>query len=223
MKGYKYYWEPSDVSGDQKLVYTNEKEKFIVKYYNDMIVTDSVSVPTGYIIPKEWWKSSISKLQLHGIKTEHFIKDTTLIVTRYKFKNVVFDDASYEGQVRVSFDTDAYSEVVTAKKGDVYISTAQRTLRVIVNLLEPTSAESYLQWGYMNSIFERAEYYENYVMEKIAEKMLSEDPELEKEFNIKLAEDETFRHDAQARLDFFYEKSPYYDSNYLVYPIMRVE
>ena len=223
LKGYKYFWEASKISGDQKLVYTNEKEEFIVKYYNDMIVIDSVSVPSGYIIPKEWWKSSISKLQLHGIKTEHFIKDTTLSVTRYKFKNVVFNETPYEGQLRISFDTDAYSEEVIIKKGDVYIPTAQRTLRVIVNLLEPTSGESYLQWGYMNSIFERAEYYENYVMEKVAEKMLLEDPELEKEFNNKLAEDETFQDDAQARLDFFYERSPYYDSNYLVYPIMRVE
>jgi len=223
LKGNKYFWKPSDISGDQKLVYTNEEEGFIVKYYNDMIVTDSVSVPNGYIIPMEWWNSSISKLQLHGIKTEQLTMDTALIVTRYKFKNVVFDNASYEGQVRVSFDTDAYSEEVIVKKGDVYIPTAQRTLRVIVNLLEPLSGESYIRWGYMNSVFERAEYYENYVMENIAEKMLSEDPELEKEFNTKLAEDEIFRDDAQARLDFFYERSPYYDSHYLVYPIMRVE
>jgi hypothetical protein len=223
LKGYKYFWKPSDISGDQKLVYTNEEEEFIVKYYNDMIVTDSVSVPRGYIIPREWWDSSISKLQLHGIKTEHFTKDTALFVTRYKFNNVVFDDAPFEGQVRVSFDTDAYSEEVIVKIGDVYIPTAQRTLRVIVNLLEPLSGESYIKWGYMNSVFDRAEYYENYVMEKIAETMLSEDPELEKEFNDKLAEDETFGDDAQARLNFFYERSPYYDSHYLVYPIMRVE
>ena len=68
-----------------------------------------------------------------------------------------------------------------------------------------------------------AEYYENYVMEKVAEKMLLEDPELEKEFNKKLKEDESFRNDPQARLDFFYKKTIYYDSNYLVYPIMRLE
>jgi hypothetical protein len=223
LKGYKYFWEPSEISGDQKLVYTNEEEELIVKYYNDMIVTDSVSVPRGYIIPKEWWNSSISKLQLHGIKTEHFTKDTVLFVTRYKFKNVVFDDASYEGHVRVSFDTDAYSEEVMIREGDIYISTTQRTLRVIVNLLEPLAGDSYVQWGYMNSIFERAEYYENYVMEEVAEQMLSEDPELEKEFRNKVAEDDSFRNDPEARLTFFYERSPYYDSNYLVYPIMRVE
>jgi len=80
-----------------------------------------------------------------------------------------------------------------------------------------------VQWGYMNSIFERTEYFEHYVMEEVAEKMLSEYPELKIEFYKKLAEEETFQADAEARLNFFYERSPYYDSNYLVYPIMRVE
>jgi hypothetical protein len=223
LKGYKYFWKPSDISGDQKLVYTNEKKEFKVKYYNDMIVTDSVSVPIGYIIPKEWWHSSISKLKIHGIGTEYFTKDTTFLVTRYKFKNAIFDSFSYEGRQRVSFDIVPYKEKVIVREGDIYIPTAQRTLRVIVNLLEPLASDSYLQWGYMNSIFERAEYFENYVMEKVAEKMILEEPDLEKEFNNKLAQDKTFRNDAEARLNFFYERSPYYDSNYMLYPIMRVE
>jgi hypothetical protein len=173
LKGYNYYREPSDISGDQKLVYTNEKKDLKVKYYNDMLVTDSVSVPDGYIIPGEWWHQSVSKLKIHGVESEHFINDTTILVTKYKFKNVTFDSLSYEGRQRVSFEIIPYREKVLVREGDVYISTNQRTLRVIVNLLEPLAGESYLQWGYMNSIFERAEYYENYVMEKVAEQMLS--------------------------------------------------
>ncbi|UCH64622.1 MAG: hypothetical protein JSW63_08320 [Ignavibacterium sp.] len=223
LKGYKYYWEPSDISGTQKLVYTDEKKDFNVKYYNDMLVIDSVTVPEGYIIPKEWWQQGISKIEIHGVEPKHFSNDTTIHVTRYKFRNVIFDSLSYEGRQRVSFEIDPYEEEVMIREGDVFISTKQRTLRVIVNLLEPLAGDSYAQWGYMNSIFERAEYYENYVMEKVAENMLLEDPELEKEFRNKLAKDNSFRNDPEARLTFFYKRSPYYDSNYLVYPIMRVE
>lgn len=223
LKGYKYFWEPSDISGDQKLVYTNEKEDINVKYYNDMIITDSISVPSGYIIPQEWSNSIISKLKLHGIETEYFTKDTVINVTKYKFMDVVFDSVSYEGRQRVNFDIESYKEEVQIRAGDVYIPTNQRTLRVIVNLLEPKSGDSFVQWGYMNLIFERTEYFEHYVMEKVAEKMLSENPSLKEEFYRKLAKDETFRDEAEARLNFFYERSPYYDSNYLVYPIMRVE
>ena len=60
-------------------------------------------------------------------------------------------------------------------------------------------------------------------MEKLADEMLEEDTELQKDFEKKLNEDEKFRNDPNKRLDYFYEKSPYYDSNYLTYPVMRLE
>ena len=75
----------------------------------------------------------------------------------------------------------------------------------------------------MNSIFEQKEYYENYVMEEIAEQMLNEDAELRKEFEVKLNEDENFRNNPKERLNFFYKRSPYYDKNYQTYPVMRID
>jgi hypothetical protein len=80
-----------------------------------------------------------------------------------------------------------------------------------------------VQWGFMNQIFEQKEYYEDYVMEKLAEEMLENDAELKKEFEEKLISDENFRNSSKARLDFFYEKSPYPDKQLNVYPILRVE
>jgi hypothetical protein len=74
----------------------------------------------------------------------------------------------------------------------------------------------------MNQIFERKEYYEDYVMEKVAEEMLANDPDIKKEFDSKLENDEEFRNDPRARLDFFYKRSPYFDKQRNVYPILRV-
>jgi hypothetical protein len=74
----------------------------------------------------------------------------------------------------------------------------------------------------MNEIFERKEYYEDYVMEALAEEMLASDPDLRKEFETKLGNDKAFRNDPRARLNFFYEHSPYYDQQKNVYPILRV-
>jgi transketolase len=48
-----------------------------------------------------------------------------------------------------------------------------------------------------------------------------ENPELAAEFGERLASDEEFAGNARARLDFFYERTPYYDQEYRVYPIMR--
>ena len=75
----------------------------------------------------------------------------------------------------------------------------------------------------MNSIFEQKEYFENYVMEKIAEQMLVNDSKLKKDFETRLLEDEDFRNDVRARLNFFYERSPYFDDKYRVYPVFKIE
>jgi hypothetical protein len=46
---------------------------------------------------------------------------------------------------------------------------------------------------------------------------------LKKEFEEKLKTDEAFRNNPRARLDFFYERSPYPDKQLNVYPILRIE
>jgi hypothetical protein len=221
-KGYEYYWEPSKISGTGKLVYTSKKKDFYVKYFNDIIVNDSVKVPKGYLIPWEWEKFADNMNGLHDVKTDLFSTGTSVTVEKYKFLNVEYNSASYEGRHRVNFDIEIMNEKITLDQEMIYIPTNQRAVRVIVNLLEPLSADSYVRWGFMNQIFERKEYYEDYVMEKVAEEMLATNPDLLEEFEIKLKNDEAFRNDPRARLDFFYQRSPYYDQQKNVYPILRV-
>ena len=75
----------------------------------------------------------------------------------------------------------------------------------------------------MNSIFERKEYFEDYVMEKVALQMLESSPALRKEFETKLAVDTAFVKSPNQRLNFFYERSPYFDKQQNLYPVMRIE
>ena len=145
------------------------------------------------------------------------------MVTRYKFKDVKFSETSYEGRQTVTFSYDTYSEEVIIPKGSYLFLTDQRSTRILTHLLEPKSADSFVQWGFMNQIFEQKEYYEDYVMEKLAEEMLANDPELKKEFEEKLKSDKAFRNSSKARLDFFYDRSPYPDKQLNVYPIMRID
>ena len=71
------------------------------------------------------------------------------------------------------------------------------------------SPDSFVYWGFFNAIFEQKEYGEGYVLEKLAREMLAKDANLKKEFEEKL-KDEKFAKNPQARLDFFYERSPYF-------------
>jgi hypothetical protein len=90
-------------------------------------------------------------------------------------------------------------------------------------LLEPESDDSFMRWGFFNSVLEQKEYFEPYVMEKVALEMVRDNPDLKKEFEEKLSADKNFKNDANARLNFFYERSPYFDAQLNVYPVMRVE
>ena len=51
--------------------------------------------------------------------------------------------------------------------------------------------------------------------------MLETDPELNAEFETLLKSDATFATSPLRRLQFFYERSPFYDDRYLLYPVGR--
>ncbi len=162
-------------------------------------------------------------MELHGVKITAFKTDTTLKVKRYKFNNVKFAARPYEGRFIPTFVIEEYYETLIIPKGTFLIPTDQRTLRVIVHLMEPKSDDSFIKWGFMNSIFEQKEYFESYIMEKIAEEMLKNDKSLKEEFERKLVSDDKFKNNPYERLNFFYKKSPYWVKNLNIYPIMIIE
>mgnify|MGYP005838085313 CR=1 FL=1 len=220
-KGYDYKKVHSEISGIDKIVYTNSPKDFKVKYYRDVIVKDSIQIPDYYIVPAEW-SYLVDRMSYHGIKYLTTDFDTTLRVERVRFKNVKLANNSYEGRQRVSFESENFEEEVKIPAGTYIIPTNQRTIRIIAHLLEPKCEDSFVQWGLMNQIFEQKEYFENYVMEKIAEEMLKNDVSLKKEFEEKLKSDETFRNNPYERLNFFYKKSPYWDKQLNIYPILKI-
>lgn len=223
--GIKAEFDSSRVSGGTWTRYTGEKYETEIPYFDDMKVTDSVQTPKEYLIPVEWgkWEDLINRIKLHGIEVEKLNVAETLKVTEYKFKNIKFANYSYEGRQRVAADYDIITKTMLIPEGTFVIKTNQRTIRLILNLLEPKADDSFLQWGFFNSIFERKEYFENYVMEKVAREMIEKNPELRTGFEKKLSEDEEFRKSPRQRLEYFYSKSPYMDDHLNIYPILRVE
>lgn len=221
-KGIEYYKEKSNISGSERIVYTGKPKDFKLKFYRYHKTIDSVKVPRYYLIPIEY-QELIKRMQLHGIEINNTSRDTILEVKRYRFKNVKFANKPYESRFIPSFDIEEFYEKVFIPKGTFVVSTNQRTLKVIAHLLEPKSDDSFVKWGFMNSIFEQKEYFESYVMEKIAEEMLAKDYKLKEEFENKLKTDKDFRESAYERLNFFYKNSPYWDKNLNVYPIIIIE
>ncbi len=220
-KGIKFVDDSSKIAGGKIRRYTGEKFELNVPYYNIDYVSDSVKLPTEYFITREW-KNIVDILKLHGVNVQIVNKPTNAIVEKYKFKNVKFAKFPYEGRFEPKFSYDTELDTITIQTGDFKINTAQRTVGIIAHLLEPKGPDSFVSWGFFYAIFERKEYFESYSMEPIAEKMYNENPELRKEFDLKIKTDEKFKNNSRARLNFFYKRSPYYDQKHNYYPITRL-
>jgi hypothetical protein len=114
-------------------------------------------------------------------------------------------------------------ESMTFPAGSAVVSLNQRLSKVALEWLEPSAPDSALQWGFFDSIFEQKEYGEGYVVEALARDMMAKDPKLKEEFEKKLSSDPEFAGSPYARLNFFYERSPWFVANRIGrYPVGRL-
>ena len=108
------------------------------------------------------------------------------------------------------------------QSGSVVVPMNQPLARLAAYLLEPSADGSLASWGFFNSVMEQKEYTESYVMERMAREMLAKDPNLQKEFDQKKASDPVFAANPEAILNWFYSKSPWWDSQLNLYPVGRL-
>ncbi|MBX2991080.1 MAG: M14 family metallopeptidase [Bacteroidetes bacterium] len=221
LKGFETTDDESEITGSAVPRYSAVPTEFDIPFYNKCEVKVEVDVPFAYAIPREF-SHLADILRLHGVEVHAMRDGETLEVELYKFIEVEFASKPYEGRQRVECGVDTFIETVFLPPGTFIVYTQQRTLRLIMHLLEPQGPDSFVSWGFFNAFFERKEYAEPYIMEPIAKKMLDGDPELRREFEEKLEKDAEFAADPAARLNFFYERSPYFDTCERVYPFMRI-
>jgi hypothetical protein len=219
-KGFQWYDEYSPIMGSTVRKYTKKPIEINIPIFNQCKSKIKITVPQAYLIPIEY-QFVIDKLLLHNVKIFKCNDEFITEFERYRFSNLSFAKRPYEGRFQVSFITEIFKEKIRINKNYYFVPTNQRTLRIIVHLLEPDGVDSLVSWGFFNHIFERKEYAEAYVMEPYAQLMLKKNPDLSIEFK-KKCEIEAFCKNPLERLDFFYQRSPYFDKNENVYPILRL-
>ncbi len=220
-KGVEYSSDPSEISSGIWFRYDTVKTTFTLPFYNILEPSAKARVPVSYIIPPEW-KTIAKKLILHGVKVDSLKKTESFNVTYYTFSDVKFRNSPYEGRMRVEdFKLGEYTDSVEFPAGTYIVNCAQPFVRLIMQALEPKAPASYFSWGYFNTILEQKEYSETYVMEKVAREMLAKDPELKAEYEEKM-KDPAFAQNTWGILNWFYSKTPYWDSRLNVYPVCKV-
>ena len=221
-RGVEYDVVKSDLTGGDWFRYHPDKPvTFRIPYFNQQNPSTFIKFPEAYIIPPEW-SEVIGKLALHGINYTVLNKPVTIKVESYHFTKIEYGKSSYEGRQQVTPTIDTITEEREFPAGSVVIPTAQRTARVIAHMLEPASPDSYLQWGFFNATFEMKEYFESYVMEEYARKMIAEKPGLKDEFEEWKKSDPEAAKDQFAQLGWFFFRSPYADQKMNVYPVGKI-
>lgn len=178
-------------------------------------------------MPRAWWVPAtrpdvIAKLRLHGVAVEPLDAPRTVPVEMVRLVDPKLVPRANEGHVELTVG--AVTRAVrpeTFPAGSVRVPADQPLGELAAMLLEPESPESLLAWGEFPEILQRTEYIEGYALAPLAERMLATDPSLKAAFDAKLAADPAFAGDRDARLEWFYARTPYYDDRYLLYPIGR--
>ncbi|MBQ0129224.1 MAG: M14 family metallopeptidase [bacterium] len=219
--GYKFDTIQSDLTGGWYYSYdlTQPETRKVMKFRDDE-PQKTLQVPKEYIIPAQYDKV-IDIVKAHGFEIEYLKKEKTITANTYRFKNVEFYQMPYEGRSRICrFNTEEISKEMTFPKGSAVVKTSQNGIRLLMNLLEPEMQGSLFEWGFFNTVLQRVEYFEIYKMEPFARQMLVEDPFLQNQFDDWMASfPETEKPSQYAIMNWFYEQSPYFDKNYMIYPI----
>ncbi|MFW6175893.1 MAG: M14 family metallopeptidase [Acidobacteriota bacterium] len=212
--------ERSDVSGDLRVIWTGEPVTAEVPVLAATEPAATAERPAAYWIPPAW-RDVIGRLEAHGVELEKKNEPTELEVEMYRLTEPELEEMPFEGHVRASATPVAERRREVFPPGSVRVPTDQPLGTLAMLLLEPASPDSFFQWGFFHEVLSRTEYAEGYVLEPLAERMLAEDPELREAFEEKLATDEELRTDPRARLQWFYEKTPYWDDRWRLYPVAR--
>lgn len=219
LAGVSWMRVPSRVSGRERVEYTGKKQAFTLPVVSATVPAASASRPRAYWVPAAWG-DVIERLALHGIQMERIEEPREVQVEMYRLGEAKIGEP-FEGHVPVTAPVTVEHRPQRFAAGSVRVPTDQPLGDLAMLLLEPQSPDSFFRWGFFLEVLQRTEYVEAYVMEPMAEAMLAAAPRLAAEFEQKLEEDPAFAADPNARLQWFYSRSPYFDERWRLYPVAR--
>lgn len=222
--GYAYTRDPSEISGTIATRYdTSKPVMWHLPFRDEVVPKVTVTAPAaGYIVPAAHAAWVADKLSLHGVRFERIARAMDKVpLETFRATSVSYSKETFEGHTTMSFEGRWQSEARSVPAGSLFVPVAQANSRVLLALLEPQAPDSLAAWGFFNTAFESKEYMEGYVAEQVAREMLARDPNVAAEFRKRLEQDPAFRADPQARLDFFYRRSPSWDERLNLYPVYR--
>ncbi len=147
-----------------------------------------------------------------------------MAVTAYHIDNYETSPKPYERHyLHRNVQATAYKTSIKVTQGDYIVWLTQPAKRYLIETLEPTAPDAFFAWNFFDGILQQKEGFSSYVFEDVAADILKKDPALKAQLEEKRKSDPEFAKDAHAQLDFVYKNSPYFEKEYLRYPVYRLE
>ena len=221
-KGIQYETYRSAASGRDEIRWLGvaDPQPWSMPFYGSR-PTLTLARPEAYWVPS-YRTDIIERLRLHGIRMETLDAARTVNLDMLRLVDPKLAARANEGHVGVTVTgVTPERRDWTFPAGSVRVPTDQPLGDIVVLLMEPQSSESFFAWGLFPEVLSRVEYIEGYAIAPLAERMMAADPALKAAFEAKLAADPAFAADGDARLGWFYERTPFYDDRFRLYPVGR--
>lgn len=221
-KGIRYETYLSPASGRQEVRWLGQADPdpWALPFYGSH-PTLRLTRPEAYWVPA-YRIDLIERLRAHGMAMETLDAPRTVSVDMLRLVDPKLATRTNEGHVQATVtQVTPERRDWTYAPGSVRVPTDQPLGDIAVLLLEPQSSEGFFAWGMFPEVLNRVEYIEGYAIAPLAERMLAADPALKAEFEAKLAAEPEFAANGDARLQWFYERTPFHDDRYRLYPVGR--
>ena len=223
-KGYEARYSPSVIGNYTRLSYDRSAPwERDIDYFNSFPADITVKKPRGYIVPQAW-REAIERLQWNGVAMERLAEDKMIEVQCYRIKSVVSRPNAYEGHMfHDEMELAKGIEQVGVRKGDWWIPLDQDQARYAIETLEPQAHDSFLRWGFFNSVLEKKEAFSDYVFEDHASELLRDEPALKAKFEAWKAANPVLMSNQEAVLDFIFAHCQRYkEPEWRRYPVLSV-
>ena len=210
----------SAISGRRYALYGQEPVTYELPFYDRLVPAETATMPRGYLIEKAWGNVAAT-LQRHAIRVEVLTRPFTGRVEVYHATRVSFSEKPRQGHHPITDITFAMTtEDRTFPAGSYWIPCDQSAGITAMHLLEPRAPSGLLVWNAFDTIFERGIIVEDWALEERAKRMLG-DPEIRADYEAAL-QDPAFAADPDARLEFFFERTPNIEEAQNLYPVYRL-
>ena len=220
-RGFVTRWEMSDITGAPVAHYTSIPSDTSIRIFRSAAPLLVIRQPLGYLVPQEW-TTVRDRLDIHGIRYRTLTRAWSDTVELQRVVAWSASDPVNEGHHPVT-ESSVINErhLRTFRAGDLWVPLDQRSGLLAVHLLDAEAPEGLLYWNAFDAALAPKEYAEGYVMEPIARDMMAKDPALAAQFRRRVASDSAFAKDPDARIDFFYRRSPWADPEQNLSPVAR--